>query len=199
MARSSSSVGLALGSSRMRHRQLALTGALTLMAIVSLVAVALRQPRPTAGMPLQVRLVGFTNGLQGAVCSSLWTNYAAFIREWYASGASVAVFGITNWQRRPIILYPYIGFFDSTNAARSRYETLLLNAPTAYGIFLRPGQGTLARVAVLPRAGPCRARFGFMPDYYHFLPITIEQARGFVTRKPADFHNEWVESDVIDP
>jgi hypothetical protein len=27
----------------------------------------------------------------------------------------------------------------------------------------------------------------------------IEQARGFVTRKPADFHNEWLYSDVIDP
>jgi hypothetical protein len=183
----------------MKHRQLTIIGALTLMTIVGLVAAGLRHPRPAAQVPLQASLVGFTNGLQGAVCSSLWTNYAAFIREWYASGASVAVFGITNWQRRPIILYPYIGFFDSTNAARSRYETLLLNAPTAYGIFLRPGQGTLARVAVLPRAGPCRARFGFMPDYYHFLPRTIEQARGFVTRKPADFRNEWLYSDVIAP
>ena len=189
----------------MRHRQLALTGAvtligaLTLVAIVSLVADALRQPRPKAGTPLQVRLVGFTNGVQGALCSSLWTNYATLIRDWNASGARVAVFRITNRQWRPIILYPSIGFFDSTNAVLPRYTTALLNAPTAYGIFLRPGQGTLARVAVLPRAGPGRARFGYLPDYYHFLPRTIEQVRGFVTRKPADFHNEWVESDVIDP
>ena len=189
----------------MRHRQLALTGALTLIgaltlvAIVSLVADALRQPRPKAGTPLQVRLVGFTNGVQGALCSSIWTNYATLIRDWNASGARVAVFRITNRQWRPIILYPSIGFFDSTNAVFPRYTTALLNAPTAYGIFLRPGQGTLARVAVLPREGPGRARFGYVPDYYHFLPRMIEQVRGFLTRKPAGFQNEWVVSDVIDP
>src|ERR1035437_4253371 len=183
----------------MKHRQLTIIGALALMTIVGLVAAGLRHPRPAAQVPLQARLLGFTNGVQGAVCSSLWTNYAAFIREWYASGASVAVFGITNWQRRPIILYPCIGFFDSTNALRSRYETLLLNAPSAHGIFLRPGQGTLARVAIIPRAGPGRARFGYMPDYYHFLPRTIEQAHGLVTRKPAAFHNEWLYSYVINP
>jgi hypothetical protein len=150
-------------------------------------------------MPLQVRLVGFTNGVQGALCSSLWTNYAALIREWYASGARVALFGITNGQRWPIILYPSIGFFDSTNAVSPRYTTALLNAPTAYGIFLRPGQGTLARVAVLPRTGPGRARIGYSADYYHFLPRTIEQARGFVNRTPAVFRCEWVYSDPIDP
>jgi hypothetical protein len=149
-------------------------------------------------MPLQVRLVGFTNGVQGAVCSSIWTNYATLIRDWNASGARVAVFRITNRQWRPIILYPSIGFFD-TNAVRPRYTTALLNAPTAYGIFLRPGQGTLARVAVLPQEGPGRARFGYLPDYYHFLPRTIEQVRCFLARKPANFLTEWVESDVIDP
>jgi hypothetical protein len=189
----------------MRHRQLALTGALTLigalalMAIVARVTDALRQPRPTARLPLQVRLVGFTNGVPGALCSSLRTNYATLIRDWNASGARVAVFRITNRQWRPIILYPSIGFFDSTNAVFPRYTTVLLNAPTAHGIFLRPGQGTLARVAVLPREGPGRAKFGYTLDYYHFLPRTIEQARGFLTRKPAIFQTEWVESDVIDP
>jgi hypothetical protein len=38
-----------------------------------------------------------------------------------------------------------------------------------------------------------------MPDYYHFLPRTIEQVRCFLTRKPANFLTEWVESDEIDP
>jgi hypothetical protein len=189
----------------MRYRKLALTGALTLigaltlMAIVGLVADALRQPRPKAGMPLQVRLVGFTNGVQGALCSSLWTNYATLIRDWNASGARVAVFGITNEQRRPIILYPPIGFFDGTHDVFPRYTTALLNAPTTYGIFLRPRQGTLAYVAVLPRARPGRVRFGYSPDYYHFHSRTIEQVRGFLTGKPASFQNEWVVSDVIDP
>jgi len=178
---------------------LAVIGGLMALAIAGVLAVSLRHPRPAAQVSLQARLVGFTNGMPGAVCSSLSTNCAAFIREWYASGTNVAVFGITNHQKQNIILYPYIGFFDSTNADRSRYETLLLNAPTAYGILLHPGQGTLARVAILPRTGRGRARIGYSADYYHFLPRTIEQARGFVNRKPAVFPCEWIYSDPIDP
>ena len=182
----------------MRPQKLAVIGGVMALAIVGVLALSLRHPRPAAQVPLQARLVGLTNGMPGAVCSSLSTNCAAFIREWYASGTNVAVFGITNHQKRTIILYPYIGFFDVTNTVRSRYETLLPNAPTAYGIFLRPGQGTLARVAVLQRTGPGRARIGYSPDYYHFLPRTLEQARGFINRNPAVFLCEWFYRDLID-
>lgn len=169
------------------------------IAILGLWAFALRHSRPAAQGPLEARLVGFTNGVPGGtVFGRASTNYAAFIREWYASGTNVAVIGITNRWNRTAILYPYIGFFASTNAVRSRYESLLLNAPTAYGVFLRPGQGTLAYVGVLPGKGPGRARLGYTADYTHFLPRAIEQVRGFVNQKPADFGNEWIYTDRID-
>jgi hypothetical protein len=183
----------------MRPQKLAVIGGLMALAFAGVLALSLRLPRPAAQAPMQARFLWFTNGMLGAAGSSLPAHYSSFVREWAASGSKVAVFGITNRQSRTVILSPWIGCFDTTNAARSRYETLLLNAPTAYGVFLPPGRGAIVEVAVLPQKGPIRARLGCTPDYYHFLPRTIEQARGFVNRKPADFHSEWFYSDLVDP
>ena len=121
-------------------------------------------------------------------------NEAARVQHWLAAGTNVALFSITNRQRCPIILYPYTDF-HKTNSSQARYQTFLLNPPTAYGILLQPGQAVVVEVAVLPGEGPGRVRIGYSRDYYHFFPRMQEELRGLIQRKRPDFHSEWFYSD----
>jgi hypothetical protein len=180
-------------------RKSRLIGFLAVLVLALALVLSLLHPRPAAPVPQQAKFLGFTHQGQSAQTNLFATNYAAFLREWSAAGTNVARFSVTNRQRYALILYPYVGFFDDTNAIRSRYETLLLNAPSGYGIFLQPGQATTVEVAVLPGKGPGRVRFGYTPDYKHAVPRTIELMRGLVSPKPAGFHTEWFFSDRTEP
>jgi hypothetical protein len=110
------------------------------------------------------------------------------------------VFSITNQQSYPIILYPYVGV-HKTNEIQSRYQTFLVNASTAYGIFLEPGQSAMVDVAVIPGAGAGRVRFGYTADYYHSFSRMRAKFAGAIRGKKEGFLNEWFYSDwfVDDP
>lgn len=134
----------------------------------------------------------FTSGLPG--------HYDAFVREWLASGTNVAVFTLTNGRNRSLLLYPYVGLFEGTNATRSRYESVLASCESRYGTLLRAGETATVEVAILPGKGPGFVRFGYSPNYRDFLPRLIEELRGLITdQSRPTFRNEWIYSDRIDP
>jgi hypothetical protein len=83
--------------------------------------------------------------------------------------------------------------------AQTLYQTVLLNTPDAYGICLRPGQAATVEVPVLPGFGSGVLQFGWLPDYKHFLPRTLEQVRGWLNGKRADFSGTLVYSELIAP
>lgn len=183
----------------MKWRAVMIIVAVILLAVGGLM-VGLLRARHAPQWPQEAKFINFTNGLVGpfaAIYSAASTNGARIVQRWLASGTNVVVFSITNQQSYPIILYPYVGF-HKTNEIQSHYQTFLLNASTPYGAFLRPGQVAMVDVAVLPGTGPGRVRFGYTPDYYHFFARTMEEVRGFIKRKPPDFHNEWFYSDWFD-
>ena len=158
------------------------------------------KPSAASHRSQQAWFVGFTNGAPSTFANTLSGHHGEFIRKWLASGTNVALFTITNHEGRSIVLYPYVGFYDSTNTPRQRYGTVLQNAPDAYGIFLRPGEATVVEVPILPQDGPGTLRFGYSPDYYHFFPRITEELRGLVlSRKRADFKTEWFFSTRIEP
>jgi hypothetical protein len=174
-------------------------GVVILLAVGGLIVGLLRAwHRPQRAQ--EARFIKFTNGFVGpfaAIYSAASTNGDQIVQRWLASGTNVAIFSITNQQSYPIILYPYVGF-HKTNEIQSHYQTFLSSASEPYGVFLRPGQGTMVEVAVFPGAGSGRLRFGYTPDYYHFFSRTREEVRGFIKRKPPNYHNEWFYSDWFD-
>ena len=173
---------------------------LVVLLAVSLWVLSFSKPRGAPHRLQQAWFIGRTNGAPNTFASTLPAHYRPFIREWLTSGTNVALFSITNNLRRSILLYPYVGFFDTTNDVRQRYATVLLNAPDAYGVFLHPGQAAQLEVAIVPRQGPGSVRFGYSPDYRHFNSRTTEELRGLITLgKRPDFHTEWFFSARIDP
>ena len=147
------------------------------------------------------RFLGFTNSVVGPfpkIYSANSTNGAGTVQQWLDAGTNVAVFSITNQQTYRIIVYPYVDF-QRTNETINLYPGFVLNAPTAYGIFLEPGEAATVNVAVLPGKGTGRVRFGYTPDYAHTLSRFREELRGLARRKRPDYHFEWFYSDPIAP
>jgi hypothetical protein len=180
----------------MKTRSIVVMGAAVLLVLAG--SLLLLSPRGPA-QPLRPRFIGFTYRPPTAFTKALPPHFASTIREWLASGTNVALFAITNTQRRSILLSPYVGFYNSTNATLTLYYTVLLNTPDAYGVCLRPGQATTVEVPVLPVFGSGVLQFGWTPDYKHFLPRTFEQTRRWVNGKPADFRGTFVYSELIAP
>jgi hypothetical protein len=168
--------GLVLGAMRLLNRHLNSTG------------------------EVSVRLAGLGQGRPGTFTSSLPAHYDAFRRDWLASGTNVAVFTVTNGTSRSLLLQPYAGFFEETNAPRSRYETVLPASPDGYGFLLRPGEARTVEVAILPREGSGFIRFGCVPNYRDALPRLLEEAGSVIqAAKRAEFQSEWIFSEPISP
>jgi hypothetical protein len=88
-------------------------GAATLLLLAAFFL--LLGPRGPA-QPLRPTFIGFTHRPPTAFAQGLPGHFASTISEWLASGTNVVLFAITNTQRRNILLAPYAGFYDSTNA-----------------------------------------------------------------------------------
>jgi hypothetical protein len=164
---------------------------------IGVLIVSLLYARPVEQLAQQARFIRFTNGFVGpfaAIYSAASTNSAQIVQRWLASGTNIVVLNATNQQSYRIILYPYVGF-HKTNGIQAHYQTFLLNAPTSYGIFLEPGEGTMIEVAVLPGAGPGRVRLGYTADYYHSFSRMQAELAGLIQGKKHVFLNEWFYSD----
>src|SRR5690242_10398808 len=92
------------------QRKAKVIGLITVLVLMGAVAFSLLHSRPAAPLLEQASFLGFTHTTSGAVTNTFGTNYAAFLRDWSAAGTNVARFSVTNQQRFPIILYPYLGF-----------------------------------------------------------------------------------------
>jgi hypothetical protein len=146
------------------------------------------------------RFVGLTSRPPNVFTSTLPIHYQPFIDQWLKSGTRVVRFSITNNIHRRILLYPYVAFFENTNAVQQRYGTVLLNSPSQYGISLAPGQAVRVEVPILPAQGPGIVRFGYLPDYAHLISRSTEELREFIHhRKRPDYHTEWVFSGKVEP
>jgi hypothetical protein len=181
----------------MKWRGRIVLGAALLLIIGGLLAVAWLNARPASQGPQQAKFIGLTNGVVGPIYSTLPTNYVPFMQQWRDTGTNAAIFSITNQQSYPILLYPYVSL-QTKKTNQTNYETILLNAPTLYGIHLRPGQVAAVRVAVLPPQNSSRVKFYYIRDYYHFVPRLHEELRALVARTNVDFHNEPFYSDWFD-
>jgi hypothetical protein len=149
---------------------------------------------------VEIQFIGFSKSVPTAFSSALPAHYAGFVGEWLSSGTNVARFSVTNKQFRNVLLYPYASLYDDTNAARSLYQTFLLNSPDAYGVFLGPGEAAIIEVPVLPHSVPGMIRLGWTPDYRHAFGRLTEDLRTIISRrKRATFDTKWVYTQQITP
>jgi hypothetical protein len=170
--------------------------ALTLLGLA--LASCSKHPPTVATSPQPVSFNGFTNGFVGTlapVFASLTTNHAAVIQQWLTDGTNSAVFTITNQQSCDIWFFP-LGRICNAGAHPTNDETPILNAPNFSGIRLRPRQGSIIQVAVLPHQSPWRMQFYYTRTDQKFG--FLENMRATTTGSPVHLHTFTIESDFID-
>lgn len=184
----------------MKARNLLIAAAAVVLILPGLLALRWPGLHSTFTGGVGVRFAGFSNGQPSTFTSALPAHYDAFLREWLASGTNVALFTVTNGRGRSLLLHPYVGFFERTNAVRSHYETVLPCSGSGYGLRLRPGEAATVQVAILPRKGSGFLRFGYSPDYRDVSSRLVEELRTLITtrRRPV-FQSEWIYSEQIIP
>src|SRR5437879_7354160 len=177
-----------------RRELIVIGGVVVLLAIIGVLVVGWPITPPVPRGPQQAKFIGLTKGSMGPIYSALPPHFAAFIQQWLDSGTNAAVFSITNQRSYPVLLYPYAAL----ETKGSTQKTFLVNAPTLYGIDLRPGQVAKVEVAALPSQDASRVRFYYSRDYQRFSTRSYERLRAFVARTNADFHIEPFYSDWFD-
>jgi hypothetical protein len=155
--------------------------------VVAVCALAWFLSRSTGHQHTTAHLLGFTNGVVGAIAptfSTLTTNHASAFRQWLAAGTNAALFGITNRENCRIDIFPVCRFYTRETRPIDE-ETPLLNAPTFSGIRLMPGEGITAQVALLPHHGPWKVMFIY--HRYGFL-----QGIGGIPNPGGSIESDWI-------